>query len=78
MSDQNDTAKKDPYDHTSSRRAASHMERLVSAGGKRIPIDFSADHLGQLEALKKSGYGSSAADVIRKAITAAYEQHRAK
>lgn len=78
MTDQTDTEKKDPYDHTSSKRAASHIERLVSAGGKRIPIDFSADHLSQLEALKKSGYGSSAADVIRKAVAAAYDQHRLK
>ncbi len=68
----NDQHKKDPYDKTSSKRAASHLERLAEAGGKRLPIDLGAEHLAKLEELKTAGYGSSAANVIRKAIEDAH------
>jgi len=73
MTDQDTTAgKKDPYDRTSSKRAASHLERLAGAGGKRLPIDLGAEHLAKLEDLKTAGYGATAANVIRKAIEEAH------
>lgn len=75
MSNQENTAvKKDPYDRTSSKRAASHLERLEGAGGKRLPIDLSAEHLAKLEDLKTAGYGNTAASVIRKAIEDAHDR----
>jgi uncharacterized protein (DUF2267 family) len=60
--------KKDPYDKTSTKRGAAHLTRLAAGKGKRLPVDFTGDHISKLDDLKAAGYGTSAADVIRKAI----------
>ena len=64
--------KKDPYDRTSGKRAAAHLERLAESKGKRLPVDLNAGHIAQLDDLVRSGYGSSAASVIRRAIEEAH------
>ena len=67
-------AKKDPYDKTSSRRATVHLERLAERKGKRLPVDLSAEHIEKLDELILSGYGPTAAGVIRKAIEDAHKK----
>lgn len=59
-------------DKGSSSRAASHLVRLAERGGKRMPVDFEADHLAKLDALIGDGFGPTAAAVIREAINQAY------
>lgn len=64
--------KKDPYDKTSGKRAAAHLERLKAEKGKRLPVDLTANNVVQLEALIATGYASTAAGAIRKAIEEAH------
>ena len=66
--------KKNPYDKTSSKRAASHLERMVEAKGKRVPIDFDAERLEKMDTLIQAGYGESKAAVVRKAIDDVYKK----
>lgn len=60
--------KKDPYDHTASKRASAHLAKLAESQGRRLPVDLSGDHNAKLAALVGAGYGKTAADVIRNAI----------
>jgi hypothetical protein len=64
--------KKDPYDKTSSKRAAAHLARLADSKGKRLPVDLSALHIEHIQTLIAAGYAPTAAGVIRKAIEEAH------
>lgn len=66
------TEKKDPYDHTSSKRASALLKRLEEKQGKRLPVDLSAESLQQIADLVGAGYGNSSVAVIRKAIKDAH------
>lgn len=60
--------KKDPYDHTASKRASAHLAKLAESQGRRLPVDLSGDHNSKLADLVGAAYGKTAADVIRNAI----------
>lgn len=64
--------KKDPYDYTSSKRAADHLKRLAENNGKRLPVDLTAAHVEKLDDLIAAGYAPTAAGAIRKAIDEAH------
>jgi hypothetical protein len=60
--------KKDPYDHTASKRATAHLAKLAGSKGRRLPVDLNGEHNAKLEDLLSVQYGKTAADVIRSAI----------
>lgn len=62
------TGKKNPYDKTSTKRQSAHLDRLAANKGQRTVIDLDGERIEQLQALIEAGYGSSKADVIRRAI----------
>lgn len=64
--------KKDPYDKTSTKRQGAHLERLAAGQGKRTVIDLDGDRVAKLDALVAAGYGSSKAEVIRRALDEAH------
>lgn len=66
------TEKKDPYDKTSSKRAAEHLKRLAASQGKRLPVDLTALHIEQISELIAAGFASTAAGAIRRAIEDAH------
>ena len=72
------SAPKKRYDRTSSNRAKGHLDRLTERGGKRLPIDFEAESLQEIEELIAVGYAESRAAVVRKAITDMHQKHVAK
>lgn len=65
-------SKKLSYDYTSTQRQNAHLERLAAQKGQRTVIDLDAERLARLQALIDAGFGSSKAEVIRRAIDAAY------
>jgi len=60
--------KKDPYDHTASKRATAHLTKLAESKGRRLPVDLGGEHNAKLNDLLGVAYGKTAADVIRNAI----------
>lgn len=66
--------KKDPYDHTSSKRADEYLTRLQESKGRRLPVDLDGERNAKLKALQDSGYAKSAVDVMRKALDEAHER----
>lgn len=61
-------------DTTSAKRQTEHLRRLKDVHGRRLPVDLDAERNKKLQKLVEAGYGSSMADVIRRAIDAAYDQ----
>lgn len=72
------TAKKDPYDKTSTKRQGAHLERLAATQGKRKVIDLDGDRLAKLDELRAAGYGASDAEVFRRALDEAHAKLKRK
>lgn len=72
------TDKKDPYDTTSSRRQAAHLERLAATKGKRKVLDLDGEDVAKLDALRDGGYGKDDRAVLRRALDDAYSKFRKK
>jgi hypothetical protein len=67
-------ATKRDYDRTRTKRANAHLERLTESQGKRTVVDLDRDRVAKLKALKDLGYGTTNAEVVRRALDEAHER----
>lgn len=65
-------------DHTRTRRAKAHLERLAKSEGKRVVVDLGELERTALEMLVERQYGRTQSDVIRRAIVEAAEREESE
>ncbi|MEJ6003851.1 hypothetical protein [Paucibacter soli] len=68
MATKTEPRKKPAGDTTRTARAATHLERLREAKGKRLLVDLDAPGREALEILLKTGYGASQKEVVINAL----------
>ena len=74
MTKPSDQTKVKTADSTRTARSNAYLDRLQEARGKRLLVDLDKPAKQALEVLLESGYGTSQAAVVRRALVSAAEK----